>query len=431
MIIKVLILTTAVLIFVTPMTYADAKNLDFENKTTIEILIEDMAVQNVSVSSNAVRSLVDIGEPAVEPLIQALENNNLDIRENSAITLGKIGDKRAVEPLLNLIDDECQEVRIAAEIALGDIGEEHIDLLVTHANNPDKSLSSRKIAIIVLGEYGEKAVPHLIELLSENDDYFTLSGEVRYSLAKIGEPAVDPLIKLLESDDPDVKSSAIKALGDIGDECAIEPLSKALNDESELVRNLAKSNIERIENHNAHFSYVSYGKVPTFYTEDERQEWFSNLEIIVGTSETEMDKYIRPEGSVYSYGCSYDGHISVGIVADSGVNESLMNEIYDIFDQHAQEIGIENVPVLFEYGDIEAGEAIDEEDIVDRNIAVINDDGNVIIYTEDEAYFDKEGNLVIIGNETTQEENGTNKQTPGFTSIMLIIGLLLSARSRK
>ncbi|UGV40476.1 hypothetical protein J7W08_10460 [Methanococcoides orientis] len=49
----------------------------------------------------------------------------------------------------------------------------------------------------------------------------------------------------------------------------------------------------------------------------------------------------------------------------------------------------------------------------------------------DEAHFDEDGNLVIIVNETTQEEPGTNKQTPGFTSIMLIIGLLLSARSRK
>ncbi|ABE52710.1 hypothetical protein [Methanococcoides burtonii] len=196
--------------------------------------------------------------------------------------------------------------------------------------------------------------------------------------------------------------------------------------------NRASSGNTGIENHDEPFSYVTYGKVPYFDIEDERGEWLYNLKIIISASETEMESHIRPEGSVYSYGHSYDGYISIGIVADSGINDSLMDEIYDIFDQHAQEIGIEDVPVLFEYGDIEAGEAIDEEDgIVDRTIAVIDDDGNVIIYAEDEAYFDEEGNLVIIGNETTQEENGTNKQTPGFTSIMLIIGLLLSARSRK
>ncbi|WP_300608658.1 HEAT repeat domain-containing protein [Methanohalophilus sp.] len=342
---------------ITPLTDADTNPDASENETAVEVLIENLANENVSVKSEVVRSLVDIGEPAVAPLIQALENDNPDIRKNSAIALGKIGDERAIEPLLDLLDDDNREVRHAAEIALGNIGEESIDLLVSYAKNQDNAVYSRTIAVIVLGEYGEKAVPSLIQLLSD-DEYFLLHPDVRSALNKIGDPAVEPLIGLLDSADPDVKSRAIQTLGDIGDDRAIEPLGKVLNDESEQVRDLAKSAIEAIENQSKdeNLSLVSYGKTPDFYIEDERWDFLDKLDIIVTASETEMDKYIRPKGPVYGYGYSYYGYISVGIVADSGANESKLNEIYDIFDRHAQEIGVEDVPVMFEYGDVVAGE---------------------------------------------------------------------------
>ncbi|WP_300608660.1 HEAT repeat domain-containing protein [Methanohalophilus sp.] len=343
-----------VIILVTTITYADTNPVASENEATIEKLIEKLADGNISVRSDAVKGLVDIGEPAVGSLIQALENDNPDIRENSALALGKIGDKRAIEPLVYLIEDNDVNVRGAAEIALVDIGEESIDMLVAYAKNQDNVEYERRLAVIFLIEYGEKAVPSLIQVLSDNES-FVLHRDVRYALSEIGEPAVGPLIELLESDDPDVKSRAIQTLGDIGDERAIVPLGMLLNDESEQVRTLAKSSIEAIENQseNGRLHLTNYGKKPDFYIEAEKRDFLDKLKIVVEASEIEMDEYIRSEGTVSSYGYNYGGSISVGLVVGSNVSESGLNEIYDIFDRHAQEIGIENVPVMFEYGIIE------------------------------------------------------------------------------
>ena len=66
----------------------------------IEILIENFNAQDVNVKADSVRVSVEAGEPAVEPLIQSLDSKDPEIRENAAITLGKIKDERAIEPLI-------------------------------------------------------------------------------------------------------------------------------------------------------------------------------------------------------------------------------------------------------------------------------------------------------------------------------------------
>ena len=50
-------------------------------------------------------------------------------------------------------------------------------------------------------------------------------------LAKIGEPTVPPLIRALTDKDTGVVKLAAKALGDIGDRRAVEPLIQALKDQ--------------------------------------------------------------------------------------------------------------------------------------------------------------------------------------------------------
>jgi hypothetical protein len=65
-----------------------------------------------------------------------------------------------------------------------------------------------------------------------------------------------------------------------------------------------------------------------------------------------MKKYIRPDGPVISYGYSYYGYISVEFLEGSDIDESLMDEIYDIFDQMGKQMGINDVPVLFQFGSI-------------------------------------------------------------------------------
>jgi len=62
------------------------------------------------------------GKMAVEPLILALKDKSSSVRNNAAITLGKIGDKQAIEPLTHLLRDKDEDVRRVAEGVLKKLG---------------------------------------------------------------------------------------------------------------------------------------------------------------------------------------------------------------------------------------------------------------------------------------------------------------------
>jgi len=195
------------------------------------------------ISAAAWESLVEWGEPAVEPLIKALGDVGLGCYE-AAEALGEIGDTRAVEPLIKALSDENRYVRQHAVAALGEFGDERaVEPLIGMLS--DDHLWVRTGAVEALGEFGDKqAVEPLIRALGDE------AQEVRKSaaeaLGKIGKPAVEPLIVALGDEDERVRESAAEALGEIGDERAVEPLIKALRDEDESVREFAVGALGKI-----------------------------------------------------------------------------------------------------------------------------------------------------------------------------------------
>ena len=68
--------------------------------------------------SNSIIALCEIGEPAVEILINALKDGEWRLRWHSAEILGEIKDDRAVKPLTDVLNDENNDVRMAATKAL-------------------------------------------------------------------------------------------------------------------------------------------------------------------------------------------------------------------------------------------------------------------------------------------------------------------------
>ncbi len=315
----------------------------------IGVLIENLNAQDVDVKADSVKTLVEAGKPAVGPLIQALDSKDPEIRENAAITLGKIKDERAIDPLIKLLTDEEWEVESAANNALVEIGKPAVELLIKilQDKNEDVFLQMKVIAVLA-GIKDERAIQPMIQALKEKPE---LDADLGYNLGLMGEPAVEPLIQVLEDEDPRVRVRAAEALGRIGDERAIDPLTNALNDKDETVRTFAKMGLESLEAQKKNTLIATYGKEREFYVEDQRREWFDQLNKICDLARDPLEPYTYPQGPVISHGWGIENRIGVGILEGSEVNNSTLDNIYNVFDQAGKEIGVADVPVIFSYAE--------------------------------------------------------------------------------
>jgi HEAT repeat protein len=108
-------------------------------------------------------TLENVDKSEVPLLIDALNDDNRDVRAFVARALGKIGDKRAIEPLIKQlgINGEDSIIYEAAE-ALGKFGDPPINEL-SSSNIPG-------IRLMALGEVGESIKGLLKNALESNDD---------------------------------------------------------------------------------------------------------------------------------------------------------------------------------------------------------------------------------------------------------------------
>lgn len=155
-------------------------------------------------ASSAWKSLVDIGKPAVEPLVQALKDESVYVLANAAKVLGEIGDARAIEPLVQALRDVT-----AKEL-----------FTPYYFNTSDVRVSAAK----ALGEIGDaRAVEPLIQALK--DENFWVRANAAKALGKIGDArAVEALLQVLKDDDctKGHREDAAGTLGRIGDLRAAE-----------------------------------------------------------------------------------------------------------------------------------------------------------------------------------------------------------------
>jgi HEAT repeat protein len=153
------------------------------DRSVIYGLISLLGDKEPSMRTCAVKALKQMGGSAVQPLINALQDEYWIIRQRSAEALGLICDPRAVEPLIAALTDNNVWVRLRSVEALGQLNDKR---------------------------------------------------------------AVDPLIDALSDKDKLVRRQAAKTLGQIGDNRAIDPLKKTLEDENQDVRRAAAGALESI-----------------------------------------------------------------------------------------------------------------------------------------------------------------------------------------
>jgi HEAT repeat protein len=209
-------------------------------------LIASLNDPNPVVQGRAATALGEIKDPrAVQPLMDALksavkdgqatkgpddmysitdqQSQRLDVAMRAAEALGNLG-APALEVLMAAFKDK--DLNGYAAPGLVKMGAPAVDALAAAMHDPDADV--RWEAANALGEIKDpRAVPALLEALRAKD----LQWHAALALGEIKDPrAVDPLIAALQNKDPEFREQVSSALGEIKDPRADAALIAALKD---------------------------------------------------------------------------------------------------------------------------------------------------------------------------------------------------------
>jgi hypothetical protein len=148
------------------------------------------------------------------------------------------------------------------------------------------------------------------------------------------------------------------------------------------------------------------GKMPEIHHEEEKWKWINSLTEHSRSSSlpTELNPYLALFGGpVNMFGADINGYLIVGFNSSTPekVNESVIDEIYQVIDKQFETKGISNVPVVFAFVNI-------TDDLAPTDGPDANKSNDTSLSDNKEK---------IAGNKTTNK-------TPGFTSLMVVLGLL-------
>ena len=174
---------------------------------------------------------------AGEELKTALMDPSEAVRSEAARALGEIGDQSAVEALIAAIHDPAAALVEEAAASLARIGDRRANapLAALLRRGPDRLSRRDRVAVVkALGELGgHDAVTALLEALQKarTDEDEEILEAAASALGKTGSSRAAPgLISLLESgaSSAGLLRIVVRALGEIGDASAIDPLRQML-----------------------------------------------------------------------------------------------------------------------------------------------------------------------------------------------------------
>jgi CheY-like chemotaxis protein len=142
--------------------------------------------------------------------------------------LGMIGNPSATTPISEFLYSGSVELIIAAIQALGQLGTPTAIQRLAEKLGSDHDLDTMIIGVFASSQEPE-ALERLNALLSAQQAH--LRNAAKQRLTDIGRKAVPVLINNLRYDDPDLLIHSLNVLGAIGDESAIAPIRKLLNNE--------------------------------------------------------------------------------------------------------------------------------------------------------------------------------------------------------
>jgi HEAT repeat protein len=198
------------------------EELDSLHDTEIENEPDDVRDEYCRRRMALSQALAEVGEPAVEPLLYALNSPNSQTRSYAARALGLMKAKRAFEPIVDLLLREVDSLMKMALIeALGDLRDERaVDVLLPYLNAPAQANRGWiiRLAANALGKIGvERVIQPLVEVLVSYPDWFARLGAAE-GLRKIPDPrAAEALRTALSDADFRVRREATAGLRELAD----------------------------------------------------------------------------------------------------------------------------------------------------------------------------------------------------------------------
>jgi HEAT repeat protein len=171
---------------------------------------------------------------AIPALIEALKGEYYTVRSRAALALGKIGDRGVIPLLFKALKDPEEEVRIAACLALGMFRDPSTFDEITEVLLDDVQIKVRQAAAKALGDTQHPAaIPFLMEALHDSYWWYEKEQEVTVllnAIEKMGAPVVDALIEALGDQERNVRKFAVILLGRLRDPRAMDELGMTVYD---------------------------------------------------------------------------------------------------------------------------------------------------------------------------------------------------------
>jgi HEAT repeat protein len=217
-----------------------------DSDVVISAIIELLKDRDSTLRIKAAEAIADIKpqgsnvEAVVQALIHLLGDENADVRENAARTLGSFGPKaKTAIPKLNiLLHDEVIRVRSTSAWSLGLIGfQGQTDVQALADLLQDGGVRSSAIfALKRIGPEAVLAVPALTELCKENNIFPNREAfQTLELMGPLAKEAIPTLIQLVKDKESRIRENALTPLGKMGGEAkvAIPDLIDLLKDNTE------------------------------------------------------------------------------------------------------------------------------------------------------------------------------------------------------
>lgn len=199
----------------------------------IEQLIKQLG-DNTRQKRRAVSKLIRIGEPALEPLLDALERTSDEaVQQAALLILGRIGDKRAVPAIWKILDGEkSHTIESSAITALAQLKAFDLIREALTSSNP----AIRQAAANALTKSGQLQDIHLLIPLLDDPIGDVRQAAIR-ALLKIDEPDVaQELCREQILSDPMMSYMVIQTLLKHDRDCLFETIFKILPNADEQLR---------------------------------------------------------------------------------------------------------------------------------------------------------------------------------------------------